>query len=100
MHVRSVIYLNKNKRLTRTLQRLQVFTIRDEYVILNGLFLKKLCLTTCLSLEEVVLALLLEEFEFSLSDEPIIWRMTGIASPHTNRKSKIPRMPMIVKLAN
>ena len=59
-----------------------------------------LCLTTRHSLEEVVLALLLEKFEFSLSDEPIIWLMSGIASPHTNRESKNPRMPMIVKLAN
>ena len=57
-------------------------------------------LTACLSLEEVVLALLLEKFEFSLSDEPIIWLMSGIATPHTNPKSKSPRMPMIVKLAN
>ena len=52
------------------------------------------------SLEEVVLALLLEKFEFSLSDEPIIWMMTGIETPHTDRKSKVPRMPLMVKLAN
>ena len=63
-------------------------------------FFVKLCLTACLSLEEVVLALLLEKFEFSLSDQPIIWRMTGIVTPHTNRKSKVPTMPMMVKLAN
>lgn len=49
---------------------------------------------------KVVLALLLEKFEFSLSEKPIIWLMTGIATPHINRKSKVPRMPMIVKLAN
>ena len=50
--------------------------------------------------EEVVLALLLEKFEFSLSDKPIIWLMTGIATPHLSKESKVPRMPMIVKLAN
>jgi hypothetical protein len=60
----------------------------------------KLCLTACLSLEEVVLALLLDKFEFSLSDKPIIWLMTGIATPHINRESKVPSLPMIVKLAN
>jgi hypothetical protein len=51
-------------------------------------------------LEEVVLALLLEKFEFSLSGETIIWLMTGIATPHTDWKSKVPRMPLIVKLAD
>jgi len=49
---------------------------------------------------KVVLGLLLEKFEFSLSDEPIIWMMTGTATPHTNPKSKVPRMPMILKLAD
>ena len=65
-------------------------------------FLVKLCLTqaACLSLEEVVFALLLEKFEFSLSEKPIIWLMTSIATPHTKRESKVPTMPMIVNLAN
>ena len=44
--------------------------------------------------------ILLEKFEFSLSDQPIIWLMTAIATPHTNRKSKVPTMPMVVELAN
>ena len=57
-------------------------------------------LTAFISLEEVVLALLLEKFEFSLSDKPIIWLMSGIATPTINQESKVPGMPMIVKLAN
>jgi len=57
-------------------------------------------LTGFISLEEVVLALLLEKFEFSLSDKPIFWRMSGVATPNIDWESRVPRMPMIVKLAN
>jgi len=57
-------------------------------------------LTAFISLEEVVLALLLEKFEFSLSDKPIIWRMSGVATPNINRERRVPRMPLIVRLSN
>lgn len=48
---------------------------------------------------KVVLALLLEKFEFSLSEKPIIWMMSGISTPHVDRESKVPTLPMIVSLA-
>lgn len=49
---------------------------------------------------KVVLAVLLEKFEFSLSDKPIIWRMSSVVNPNIDRESQVPTMPMIVKLAN
>ena len=68
-------------------------------MIYNPPFFSK-CLIAHPSLEEVALALLLEKFEFSLSEKPIIWMMSGISSPHVDRESKAPALPMIVNLAN
>lgn len=46
---------------------------------------------------EVVLALLLESFEFSPSDKHIYWSMTGISTPNTNPDSTTPTLPLLIK---
>ncbi|KAF4613945.1 hypothetical protein D9613_007572 [Agrocybe pediades] len=48
---------------------------------------------------KVVLALMLEKFEFSLSDKNIYWQMTGIATPNLDTTSTMPTLPLIVSKA-
>ncbi|PPQ88993.1 LOW QUALITY PROTEIN: hypothetical protein CVT25_005092 [Psilocybe cyanescens] len=48
---------------------------------------------------KVVLTLLLENLEFSLSEKKIIWQMFAISTPNTDPDSVIPTMPMIISLA-
>ncbi|KAF9557445.1 cytochrome P450 [Agrocybe pediades] len=49
---------------------------------------------------KVVLALLLEQFEFSPSGKNIFWQMTGIATPNLDANSTNPTLPMVVSLAS
>ncbi|KAJ3506994.1 hypothetical protein NLJ89_g6550 [Agrocybe chaxingu] len=49
---------------------------------------------------KVVLALLLERLEFSLSDKDIVWHMIGIATPHLDFESKTPRLPVVISRAD
>ncbi|KAF8150006.1 cytochrome P450 [Crassisporium funariophilum] len=48
---------------------------------------------------KVVLALLLDELEFTPSEKHIYWQMHGIATPNTELKSRIPTLPMKISLA-
>ncbi|KAH9485688.1 Cytochrome P450 monooxygenase 91 [Psilocybe cubensis] len=48
---------------------------------------------------KVVLTLLLENLEFSLSKQPIIWQMFAISTPNVDPDSVIPTMPMIISMA-
>ncbi|KDR76226.1 hypothetical protein GALMADRAFT_67812 [Galerina marginata CBS 339.88] len=48
---------------------------------------------------KVVLALMLESLDFSLSDKKIFWQMTGIATPNLDLDSIKPTLPMIISLA-
>ncbi|KAF9557442.1 cytochrome P450 [Agrocybe pediades] len=45
---------------------------------------------------KVVLVLMLEKFEFSLSDKNIYWQMTGITTPNLDATSTLPTLPLIV----
>jgi len=49
---------------------------------------------------EVVLVLLLEKLEFSLSDKNIVWQMTPIVTPNIDMVSTIPTMPMKLSLVD
>lgn len=49
---------------------------------------------------ELILAILLEKIEFSLSDKDIVWRMTAIATPYVDMDSTIPSLPMRLSLVN
>ncbi|KAH9481363.1 Cytochrome P450 monooxygenase 91 [Psilocybe cubensis] len=46
---------------------------------------------------KVVLALLLENLEFSPSDKNVFWSMTGISTPNTNPDSNTPTLPLLIK---
>jgi len=48
---------------------------------------------------KVVLALLLENIQFSLSDKRIYWQMTGIVSPNVDPTSVNPTLPMVISFA-
>uniref|UniRef100_A0A8H7Y036 Cytochrome P450 n=1 Tax=Psilocybe cubensis TaxID=181762 RepID=A0A8H7Y036_PSICU len=48
---------------------------------------------------KVVLALMVENLEFSLAKQEIIWQMTGIVTPNTDPDSTTPTMPMIISQA-
>ena len=49
---------------------------------------------------EVVLVLLLEKIEFSLSDKDIVWQMNAIATPNVDMDSTTPTLPMKLSLAD
>ena len=49
---------------------------------------------------EVILALLLEKLEFSLSDKEIVWQMNPIATPNVDMDSTTPTLPMKLSLVN
>ena len=49
---------------------------------------------------EVILVLLLEKIEFSLSDKNIVWQMTGIATPNVDMVSTTPTLPMKLSLVD
>ena len=49
---------------------------------------------------EVVLVLLLEKIEFSLSDKEIVWQMNPISTPNVDMDSTIPTLPMKIGLVN
>jgi len=49
---------------------------------------------------KVVLVLLLEKLEFSLSDKNIVWQMTAIATPNRDMDSMIPTLPMKLSLVD
>jgi len=48
---------------------------------------------------KVVLTLLLESLEFSLSDKNVFWQMSGIVSPIIGPDATKPSLPMIISLA-
>ncbi|KAF8910643.1 cytochrome P450 [Gymnopilus junonius] len=48
---------------------------------------------------KVVLALLVETLEFSLSDKSVFWQMSGIVTPIIGTDQTKPALPMIVSLA-
>ncbi|PPQ63163.1 hypothetical protein CVT24_005803 [Panaeolus cyanescens] len=45
---------------------------------------------------KVVLALLIDELEFSPGKKPVIWQMTGIATPNIDPDSTVPTMPLTI----
>ncbi|KAF8150007.1 cytochrome P450 [Crassisporium funariophilum] len=47
---------------------------------------------------KVVLALLVDELEFTPSEKQIHWQMHGIATPNTDVESKVPTLPMKISL--
>ena len=49
---------------------------------------------------EVVLVLLLEKIEFSLSDKDIVWQMNPITTPNVDMDSTTPTLPMKISLVN
>jgi len=49
---------------------------------------------------KVILVLLLEKLEFSLSDKNIVWQMTPIVTPNVDMESTIPTLPMKLSLVN
>ena len=52
------------------------------------------------STTEVVLATLVSNFEFGLSNQPIVWNFAGVAYPTTNHESSKPEMTLKVSLAS
>jgi hypothetical protein len=51
-------------------------------------------------LSEVILVLLLEKIEFSLSDKEIVWQMNPITTPNVDMDSTTPTLPMKICLVN
>jgi len=49
---------------------------------------------------KVVLVLLLEKIEFSLSDKDIVWQMNPVATPNVDMDSITPTLPMRLSLVN
>ena len=49
---------------------------------------------------EVVLVLLLEKIEFSLSDKEIVWQMNPISTPNVDMDGTTPTLPMKISLVN
>jgi len=49
---------------------------------------------------KVILVLLLEKIEFSLSDKDIVWQMNPIATPNIDMDSITPTLPMRLSLVN
>ena len=47
-------------------------------------------------LAEVVLAVLISNFTFELSDKEIVWNNAGVAYPSVGRESKKPELPLKV----
>ena len=52
------------------------------------------------SATEIVLATLVSNFEFGLSNKPIVWNFAGVAYPTTNHESSKPEMTLKVSLAS
>ena len=52
------------------------------------------------STKEVVLATLVSNFEFGLSNKPIVWNFAGVAYPTTNHESSKPEMTLKVSLVS
>ena len=52
------------------------------------------------STTEVVLATLVSNFEFGLSEKSIVWNFAGVAYPTTNHESSKPEMTLKVSLAS
>ncbi|KDR76156.1 hypothetical protein GALMADRAFT_463306 [Galerina marginata CBS 339.88] len=48
---------------------------------------------------KVILALLLESLEFSVSDKKIFWQMNGIVTPNLHPNIIDPTLPMVIRLA-
>ena len=49
---------------------------------------------------EVILVLLLEKLEFSLSDKKIVWQMNPVETPNVDMDSTIPTLPMKLSLVD
>ena len=49
---------------------------------------------------EVILVILLEKIEFSLSDKDIVWQMNGLATPNVDMDSATSTLPMELNLVN
>ena len=49
---------------------------------------------------EVVLVLLLEKIEFSLSDKEIFWQMNPMTTPNVDMDGTTPTLPMKISLVN
>lgn len=47
---------------------------------------------------EVVLAVLISNFTFELTDKPIYWNMAGVQYPSTDERGERPELPMKVDL--
>ena len=47
---------------------------------------------------EVVLAVLLRSFEFSLSEKEIVWNLGGVNYPTVDASSRNPSLPMVVRV--
>ena len=61
---------------------------------------RRLILISTPFLAEVVLAMLIEKFRFTLPDEEIVWRMTNIQTPALKGKEdETPQLPLKVSLA-
>jgi len=62
--------------------------------------LKVLISLFLLLISEVILVLLLEKIEFSLSNKDIAWQMNPIATPNIDINSTTPTLPMKLSLVN
>jgi hypothetical protein len=54
-------------------------------------------ISTYFELTEVVLAVLIPKFRFSLGKEDIVWEMNGIVQPTLKGKPGIPQLPMLIE---
>lgn len=95
LHVRARLDSSDVARTYCIFQWLQILPTWDECVLYGT----TLCATLICLFTEVVLALLVENLEFSLAKQEIIWQMTGIVTPNTDPDSTTPTMPMMISLA-
>ena len=51
-------------------------------------------------LAEVILAVLLPNFKFELSDKPIVWNHASVMYPTVGAESQTPEMPLKISLVH
>ena len=69
--------------------------IYDSFIDALWNYLTDFCFS---SLQEVVLSLLIESFEFAPSEKEIFWQMSNIVSPTVVGGESKPQLPIMVKL--
>lgn len=90
MHVCSRPFSHSRTQLTIILQRLEVLSAGNEYIFLDLTALE----APPIILTEVVLAVMLRSFRFSLSDKDIHWNVGIVSYPTVGKVDTKGTMPL------